>query len=68
MLILEQHHVDARGKRRYAMTSRTIDIGYYKNAKRAGKLGTSIEEMEASGKVPDRARHYTYGCTTLRGT
>lgn len=45
------------------MTSRTIDIGYYKNPKRAAKLGTTIEEMEASGRIPDRAKDYVYGST-----
>lgn len=63
-LTLKQHHVDVKGTRRYAMTSRTIDIGFYRNPKHIGKLGTTIEEMESSGILPDRAKAYTYGTTT----
>ncbi|ROW13697.1 hypothetical protein VPNG_04518 [Cytospora leucostoma] len=61
----EQHQVKAEGVRRYAVTSRTIDLSYYSNEKKAGKLNRSIEEIEASGKLPARARNFSYGETTL---
>ncbi|ROV98770.1 hypothetical protein VMCG_06814 [Cytospora schulzeri] len=60
-----QHQVVVKGKRRYAVTSRTIDVDYYKTPKFANKLGTSIEQLEASGDLPDRARAFKYGNTTL---
>lgn len=68
MLILEQHKVESDGVRRYAVTGRAIDINYYKDPKLASKLGTSVEQMEASGRLPDRARHFSYGDTTLGDT
>lgn len=55
----------AEGVRRYAVTSRTIDVDYYSNAKNAKKLSMSVEEIEASGKLPARAQKFSYGMTTL---
>ncbi|KUI69350.1 hypothetical protein VM1G_04852 [Cytospora mali] len=60
-----EHRVGVTGVRRYAVTSRTIDIDYYKDPKRAQKLGTSVQQLEASGSFPVRARDFSYGNTTL---
>ncbi|KUI54213.1 hypothetical protein VP1G_01558 [Cytospora mali] len=60
-----EHRVGVNGVRRYAVTSRTIDIDYYKDPKRAQKLGTSVQQLEASGSFPVRARDFSYGNTAL---
>ncbi|KAK7737287.1 hypothetical protein SLS53_006590 [Cytospora paraplurivora] len=62
---LAVHQVKAEGVRRYAATGRTIDLNYYSDEKKAGKLNMSLEEIEASGKLPARARNFSYGVTTL---
>lgn len=54
--------------RRYAMTSRTINFDYYRQAKEKKKLaqkGLTVEEMEKAAQIPDHAVHFAYNGTTL---
>lgn len=54
--------------RRYAMTSRTINFDYYRQAKQKKTLvqkGLTVEEMEKAARIPDHALRFAYNGTTL---
>ncbi|POS81565.1 hypothetical protein DHEL01_v200003 [Diaporthe helianthi] len=65
---LTDHAVDPTGMRRYAMTSRTINFDYYRQAKQKDKLlkkGLTVEDMEKAAQIPDHALNFAYNGTTL---
>ncbi|KAG8167933.1 hypothetical protein KVR01_003622 [Diaporthe batatas] len=65
---LTDHAVDPKGIRRYAMTCRTINLKYYRQASEKKKLaqkGLTVEDMEKAAQIPDHALSFAYNGTKL---